>query len=287
MAQLQSILAGGLFQTREEAERAVTRLERAGFHKEEIGIAVREGGEGARLAREEGARQERETQPDFWRRMRTVFGHEPATTTAMDLSRAFSGDRAHYFVEGVSRGKVLVTVRAAGREAEAERILRESGADVGAVAKPAAAIPAAPRAAATPPPEFEHQRVQLVGEVLRVVKERVPAGEARIRKEVVNETQTVQIPISREEVVVEREPGGGQPAGRPVAEGQEIRIPLTREEVRVEKEPVVEGVVDVAKKKVEEVKTFTEKLRHEKAEVEETGEEARPGERKPPSERAA
>ena len=43
-------------------------------------------------------------------------------------------------------------------------------------------------------------------EHLRVGTEKVEAGRARLRKYVVTEQQSVQVPVSREEVRVEREP---------------------------------------------------------------------------------
>ena len=47
-------------------------------------------------------------------------------------------------------------------------------------------------------------RVQLFGEVLRVHKERISRGEVRVRKDVVTENQTIEVPVTREELVLER-----------------------------------------------------------------------------------
>ncbi|HZT73906.1 MAG TPA: DUF2382 domain-containing protein [Terriglobales bacterium] len=273
-------MVGGLFIQSNDAERAVQELQDAGFEKKEIGLAVREGGAGQQLAATEGGKQEHEQSEEFWSRMEEEFGGPRSSASGTDMSAGLPEDRAQYFMNGVMQGKILVTVDAGDRAGEAEQILSRCGADLGGAIAPAAAAPPVGTTSAEP----GNQRIELVGEVLRVGKTAVPAGEARIRKEVVTETQHVQVPVSHEELVVEREPGTGQPASRPVgAEGGEIRVPLTREEPQVKKETVQEGVVDVAKKKIEEVRSITEKLRHEKAEVE--GEE-RPETRRPP-ERAA
>jgi stress response protein YsnF len=56
------------------------------------------------------------------------------------------------------------------------------------------------------------QCIQLLSEVLRVHKERVQRGEVCLRKDVVTETQNVQLPVSREEIVVDRVPVEGQAA---------------------------------------------------------------------------
>jgi stress response protein YsnF len=54
-------------------------------------------------------------------------------------------------------------------------------------------------------------RIQLRGEVLRTFRERVQRGEIRLRKEVVTENQVVDVPVTREELVIERVPGTGRP----------------------------------------------------------------------------
>jgi uncharacterized protein (TIGR02271 family) len=57
--------------------------------------------------------------------------------------------------------------------------------------------------------------VQHLREMRRIQKERVPAGEAGLRKDVVTETQNVEVPTSREEPIVERHAGGEPtPSGR-------------------------------------------------------------------------
>lgn len=272
-------VVGGLFDTDAKAERAVQELEKVGFPRRDIGIAVREGG-GAELSEVERAREQEESQPDFLSRMRRMFGGQPRSAQSPELGARLPKDRADYFVQGVGQGKILVTVQSGDRAADAERILAATGADLGAGARAASPAPAGKG-------EMGHQRVQLVGEALRVSKTTEPAGEVRIRKEVVEETQTVQVPVSHEEIVVERGPATGEPAERPVGEGEEVRIPLTQERAQVEKESVDKGYVDVAKKKIEEVKSFTEKLRHEKADVEGAGEEKEGEKGTPPSGRAA
>ncbi|HWY71563.1 MAG TPA: YsnF/AvaK domain-containing protein [Terriglobales bacterium] len=80
------------------------------------------------------------------------------------------------------------------------------------------------------------QRIQLLSEVLRVHKERVSKGEVRFRKEVVTENQTVEVPVTREELVIDRIPAqAGTPASEAIGSNQEIRVPLSEEEVRVER----------------------------------------------------
>jgi uncharacterized protein (TIGR02271 family) len=114
--------------------------------------------------------------------------------------------------------------------------------------------------------------VELREEELRVEKERVQAGEVRLRKEVVSEERTVEVPVTREEVVIERRPAAsGREAGGTIDEGEEIRIPLMEEEVRVEKTPVVREEVSLRKEQVQDTERVSETLRREEARIDQTG----------------
>lgn len=121
----------------------------------------------------------------------------------------------------------------------------------------------------------EEQRLQLRGEMLRTYKERVGTGEVRLRKEVVSENRSVDVPVTREEVVIERV--GASDAGPvsgnigDIGEGQEVRIPVSEERVRVEKEPVVTGEVRVGKRAVQDTKRVDDTVRHEEVRVEKEG----------------
>jgi uncharacterized protein (TIGR02271 family) len=116
------------------------------------------------------------------------------------------------------------------------------------------------------------QRIQLLSEVLRVRKDRIQRGEVRLRKEVVTETQNVQVPVTREELVVERIPGEGRPATGAVGSQKEIRVPLSEERASVEKVPVVREEVRVGKREVEDTRNLSDKTRREELRVEKEGE---------------
>jgi uncharacterized protein (TIGR02271 family) len=113
--------------------------------------------------------------------------------------------------------------------------------------------------------------VELREEELRIEKDRVQAGEVRLRKEVVSEERTIDVPVTREEVVVERRPAAGGSEAGAIDEGEEIRIPLMEEEVRVEKTPVVREEVTLKKRQVQDTEQVSETLRREEAHVEQTG----------------
>jgi uncharacterized protein (TIGR02271 family) len=113
------------------------------------------------------------------------------------------------------------------------------------------------------------ERVQLFGEVLRVHKERINRGEVRLRKDVVTENQTIEVPVTREELVLERVAvSGDTPApSANIGGGQEIRIPLSEEKVRLEKEPVLREEVSVGKREVQDVARVSGDVRREELRV--------------------
>jgi uncharacterized protein (TIGR02271 family) len=112
-------------------------------------------------------------------------------------------------------------------------------------------------------------RVQLFGEVLRVHKERISRGEVRVRKDVVTENQTIEVPVTREELVLERvSVAANTPASSAdIGRAQEIRVPLTEEKVRLEKQPVVREEVLVGKREVADVARVGGDVRHEELRV--------------------
>jgi uncharacterized protein (TIGR02271 family) len=104
--------------------------------------------------------------------------------------------------------------------------------------------------------------------------------EATITKEPVTETKTVEVPVTHEEVSVERRPASSSTttttttAERPVQSKTETKVPLKQEEVQVTKQPYVKEEVSVKKKPVTETRTVTDKVTSEKVKVKgATGEE--------------
>jgi uncharacterized protein (TIGR02271 family) len=118
----------------------------------------------------------------------------------------------------------------------------------------------------------EDQTIELREERLRVDKQPVETGEVTLRKEVVTEHQTVDVPVTREEVVIERHPVAGGPAATSeVGAGDEVRIPVREEQVRVEKQAVVKEEVSLGKGKVTDTRTVDEDVRREELRVDKTG----------------
>jgi len=258
MTQVPSPIVVGVYQSEAAAKNAVNALRSAGFSHDQIGVALREGG-------------------------------IVTKTLLQDLLRlGVPQDEASYYDREYEAGRAIVSVRADGREQEARAILRNNGAydyytqggfaqTTDADLRQSAAynqMGAASQAPGARPYETEEERsLKLREEQLRVEKERVQTGEVQLRKEVVTEQQSINVPVSREEVVVERH---SYPEGRvtetPVGEDEIIRVPVSEEQVHITKTPVETGEVTIGKREVQEKQQVSDTVRREEARLEREGE---------------
>jgi uncharacterized protein (TIGR02271 family) len=116
-------------------------------------------------------------------------------------------------------------------------------------------------------------RLHLREEQLQARTTPVETGEVTIGKEVVEERRTVDVPVTREEVYVERRPVDRQASDHPIdASDRTIEVPVREERVEVEKTPVVYEEVGVAKREVTETQQVNETVRREEARIEREGE---------------
>ena len=111
-------------------------------------------------------------------------------------------------------------------------------------------------------------RIPLVEERLNVSKEE-STEEATVTKEPITETKTVEVPVTHEEVTIEKRPPRDRKytsisAESPVESKTEIKIPLKKEEVQVTKQPYVKEEVVVNKKPVTKTQQVDEQVRTEK-----------------------
>lgn len=111
-------------------------------------------------------------------------------------------------------------------------------------------------------------------EQLDVYKDRVETGEVRLHKDVVEEQKTINVPVSHEEVYVERRPASHEvddstPIGQ--TDDEVIRMPVVEERVEVTKRPVVTGEVVVGKREVEENQQVRDTIKREEVRMDHTG----------------
>lgn len=210
-----------------------------------------------------------------------LAGHETsATGTADRLAHlGIPQDEAAFYQHEYEEGRPVIAVESYGHQQEARDILYRFGAydmNTGQRLEQAQTMPV--------------REEQLVPR-----KHTVEVGQVYIRKIVVTEEKTITVPVSREEIVIERRPISGTTSGVSdfqdggdteavdtagqaldgriveLAEGEMIRIPLRQEQVVIEKRPVVAEELIVGKKRVEETQHFTGTVRREEPRLERRG----------------
>lgn len=266
MAMNMSPIVAGIFQQEPQARRALQALREAGFRPDQIGYATQAQGQSVNLLN--------------------------------DLQNLGLGrESASYYDQEFRAGRPVVSVRADGREQEAHDILHQYGGydyeHQNGLAQPAttdittdqtavqgtnvnrAAVMDASvnQADANAQDEFyQPRRLQLREEQLNVDKQRVQSGEVGLRKEVITEQKNIDVPVTHEEVYIERRAVTGNPTDTtPIGEDETIRIPVSEEQVNVTKNTVVTGEVAIGKREVQETQQVRDTVRREEARVDQAG----------------
>lgn len=251
MATNQTSILVGVFEKETQARQAIDALKGAGFGYDQIGVAMREGG--------------------------------AVTTNLLNdlMGLGVPQDRASYYDNEFKAGRTIVSVRPDGRDAEVRNIFNNAGAydyDQNMVATQNADYAQTntgnyTQTANTDTTGYvdqgDQQRLRLREEQLQATKERVQTGEVELRKDVVTEQKTLNVPVTHEEVLIERRPvTGGQVDNTPIGDDETISIPVSEEQVNVTKTPVVTGEVAVGKRAVQETQQVSDTVRREEARVE-------------------
>jgi uncharacterized protein (TIGR02271 family) len=118
----------------------------------------------------------------------------------------------------------------------------------------------------------DEKTLKLSEEELHARKDLESAGEVRVHKDVVTEHKTMDVPVTREEVVIERRPAGDKRAtSADLRPGEEIRIPVKEEHVHLEKSAHVVEEVNVGKRKVQGKEQVSGEVRKEVLRVDKDG----------------
>jgi uncharacterized protein (TIGR02271 family) len=234
----------GAFQTEREAKNAIDALRNVGFAHDQIGFALREGG--------------------------TVT--HPLLVDLMNLG--VPQDQANYYDSEFKAGHPIVSVRADGRDQDVMDILRRNGGytyDRQHDTSRQATAPDMTEQYGTEYETDEQQQLKLREERLQAEKERVQTGEAHLRKEVVEEQQSFNVPVTHEEIVIERHPGSRQVSDMPIGQDETIRVPVSEERVNITKQPVETGEVSIRKRAVQKEQPVSETVRREEVHLEREG----------------
>lgn len=252
------------FRNKNDAYSAINQLRDAGFTSSEIGLMAGSEYEGTATTSTTRGKDH----DSFWQKVKDFFtgDHDEDydyRETSSDMN--WTDDRADYYYQGINAGGALVSVTGTRRE-EARRILQNAGGDL----RERGFETAATTSRASADVEGD-RRIQLRGEILRTYKDRVQRGEVRLRKDVITETKNVEVPVTREELVIERTPVSGQNTTGEIGKDEEIRVPLSEERVRTEKQPVVTDEVRVGKRAVQRTENVSDDVRHEELRVDKDG----------------
>lgn len=125
----------------------------------------------------------------------------------------------------------------------------------------------------TPLDDDKDQTLQLREEELTARKRSVETGEVTLSKDVVSEQRSLDVPVTREEVMIERHPVDRRPSDRPISgSGQTISVPVHEEQVRAEKRTVVYEEVGLDKRAVQQTEHVSDTVRREELVIGKDGE---------------
>jgi uncharacterized protein (TIGR02271 family) len=119
----------------------------------------------------------------------------------------------------------------------------------------------------------ERDTLRLREEELQARKTSVETGRVQLGKEVVEEQRTMEVPVTREEVTIERHPVDRRPSDKPIdtTDTETIRVPVREEQLEVEKKPVVYEEVGVGKRVTQESQQVSETVRREELRTDKEG----------------
>ena len=256
MATTEPPIVVGLFRDSALAQQAITELQQNGFRNNQIRIVGQTSHSGGFLNSI----------------MSSFSGQDAAQATDENIrsdlmSKDVPPNEAAYYQNEVQAGRTMVLVEAHGHSQEASAILHRFGAyDASNSAQSNA----------------KDRVIPLRQEILQVQKQWVDTGEVIIRKEVITEEKTFTVPVTREELVIERRPSGsnlanssGDTMGATLDEalpnGGTLRIVLHEEQVHIEKYPVVKEEILISKRVLQETQHISETVKHEEASLEQVG----------------
>ena len=114
-------------------------------------------------------------------------------------------------------------------------------------------------------------KLSLRKEELDINKSRVQKGDVEISKEILEEQKRVDVPVSCEEVVIERRSLNNEASDSPITNEETIRIPVNEEKVNVDKHTVITGEILAHKHEIENTAHIDETLKREEAHIDKNG----------------
>jgi len=121
--------------------------------------------------------------------------------------------------------------------------------------------------------QTDSDTLRLREEELTARKTSVETGRVQLSKEVVEEERTMDVPVTREEVTIERQAVDRRPSDKPIdtTETETIRVPVREEQVELEKQAVVYEEVGVGKRVTQETQQVSDTVRREELRMDKEG----------------
>lgn len=254
----------GVFQNEAQAQQAMADLQNAGFTTDQIRYSVHRGGSG-------------------------IFDSL--------LGLGLGNDEANYYNSEFMAGRTVVTVKTDDRQQEARDVMHRynaydwssrsgQAADfAGSSANAYTQTSQNPQAGDTTDTTDTNattaydtttdqgaRKMQLREEQLTAQKQQIQAGEVGIHKDIVSEERTMNVPVNREEVYIERKPvSGNVPSDAVIGQDETLRVPVSEERVQVIKQPVVKEEIHIGKRVVQDNQQVSDTVRREEARVDRAG----------------
>lgn len=240
----------------------ITELKAQGYNEEDMYVIAKHDDQLSMVQGQTDVHLNTQEDDDMMGKFKSFISGEDSTRDAFSQMGLGTGEADEYYRQ-VENGKLVLYVNG----------------DYGTSYKPYAgnetATTATSHSAAGSHDEEEHLRLH--EERLKVDKERVQTGEVNVGKHIVEDQQTIEVPVEREEVYVERRPvneevsstDGGLTGKGVYEDGETIHIPVSEERLEVTKKEVVSEEIVVGKRKVQDTEVVNETVRREEADIDE------------------
>lgn len=119
--------------------------------------------------------------------------------------------------------------------------------------------------------ENDDASLQLREEQLDISKKWVKTGTVSVHKEIVTEEKKIVVPVTREELVIEKKALDAKKPDEMIGHTETIRIPISEERIEILKHPTALEDVTIYKRQFQENEHVEETLKKEKVHVETIG----------------
>ncbi len=118
---------------------------------------------------------------------------------------------------------------------------------------------------------INQSKLHLKEEQLDITKRRVKTAVVTVHKEIIKEEKNITVPVTREELVIEKEVLDKADPSKTNERTETIRIPIKEELIEIIKHPVAQEDVKIYKEQTSEIQHVQELLAKEKLHIKTTG----------------